>query len=268
MEHRNYLRLEEEKRAKARVVKQSIEGPVLRWISKKETIQVAVQLPPPPTPTAAATSANLYAGKYSFVYPSGVGAGTVGSQAYSMPFYAYTPLASSIGSKPQEAVTSTNGSMSYSSGNPHVSSVGASPTLPSTLASKHATPTVSIPSTASWQQQPQPQPQLQTQPPVQAQSSAQPSSILFPYSPVSTTPLIAHRSEEVCKNYVIHELSQSIPSKPPWKDTMSAMFGEHVKWDEVKVFTAKGRPLGACFLSAMILLCSVRVYIGTNRSII
>ena len=229
-----------------------------------------VQLPSLPPLTGTTTSANLYTGKYSFVYSSGIGTGTVGSQAYSMPFYAYTPLAAqSAGSKPQEASTLANGSSSYSSGNPPVSSASTSTTptsltshLPSASSSNmqdHPAPPVctdsSIPLASSCQQQPQ-QPQTQ----LQAQSSAQPSAqtqaqsstqrqpppILFSYPPVSTTPLIAHRTENVCKNYVVHELSQSIPSKPPWKDTMSAMFGEHVQWDQVKVFTGKGRPLGEC----------------------
>ncbi|KAI9566103.1 YL1 nuclear protein-domain-containing protein [Boletus coccyginus] len=179
IEHRDYLRLEEEKRAKARVVKQAIEGPVLRWVSKKETIQV----------------------EHSFVYTSGAGGGTVGTQAYSIPFYAYMPLvAQNAGAKTQAAGAS------------------ASVTGP-------------------------PQPQASAQPPTFAQTKTPPSSVLFSYPPVPTTPLIAHRIEDVCKNYVIHELSQSVPSKPPWKDTMSAMFGDHVQWDEVKVFTNKGRPL-------------------------
>jgi vacuolar protein sorting-associated protein 72 len=55
---------------------------------------------------------------------------------------------------------------------------------------------------------------------------------------------VQERVDDVCKNYIVHELSQD-PSaaKPPWKDTMSAMFGDEVKWDEVRVFTGKQRPL-------------------------
>ena len=250
------------------MVKKSIEGPVLRWISKKETIQVEVQLPSPPPPTVVATGANLYAGKYSFVYTSGIGAGTVGSQAYSMPFYTYTPLAAqSAVSKPQEAATSTNLPSSHPNGNLPVSSATTSTTPTSSIphsttpllppaSSSNAEGTVptavavsSAPSTSSWQQQPrtlsQPQPSASTQ--AQSSTRSQPPPILFPYPSIPTAPLIAHRAEDVCKNYVIHELSQSIPSKPPWKDTMSAMFGDHVRWDEVKVFTGKGRPLGTCF---------------------
>ncbi|KAH0838868.1 YL1 nuclear protein-domain-containing protein [Lanmaoa asiatica] len=266
-EHRDYLRVEEEKRAKARVVKQAIEGPVLRWVSKKETIQVEVQPPPPPPPLTTAMGVNSYAAKYNLVYTSGVGAGTIGSQAYSMPFYTYAPLiAQSAASKPQEASASVTASSSYLSRNPEVS-----PAVPSTVLTSvisHSTPVLSstsssniedpiaravspVPSVPSQQQQPQQsQTQLQTQPPAQppaqSQTSAQPQPppALFPYLPIPTTPLITHRSEDVCKNYVIHELTQSIPSNPTWKDTMSAMFGDHVQWDELRVFTGKGRPLG------------------------
>lgn len=279
-EHRNYLRLEEEKRAKARVVKQAIEGPVLRWISKKETIQVEVQLPlpPPPPPTTTAASANMYA-KYNFVYTSSVGAGTVGSQAYSMPFYTYTPLTTqSAASKPQEAsaCVSATASPSYLSGNSEVSSAGPS-TAPTPFAS-HSAPLLastsssnvhdsvvpaaravsSVLSAASWQQPSQPsQPQPQVQLPAQAQAQPQaqtqilaqprPPPALFSHPPVPTTSLISHRTEDVCKNYVVHKLSQSNPSNPTWKDTMSAMFGDHVQWDTVRVFTGKGRPLSECF---------------------
>jgi len=282
-EHRDYLRLEEEKRAKARVVKKSIEGPVLRWASKKETIQVEVHLPPPPP--MMTTNANLYAAKHSFVYTSGAGGGTVGSQAYSIPFYAYTPLAAqNAAAKPQEMGTSTSVAGTVSSnGNSGVPVAGPSTSLvaqstsslPSTSSANLQDSTKPVtgatypaPSAPSLQQQSQPQPQTHpqpqapAQPPTLAQTQTPPSSVLFSYPPVPTAPLIAHRIEDVCKNYVIHELSQSVPSKPPWKDTMSAMFGDHVQWDEVKVFTGKGRPLGGyfpCFLPPVSFVGVLRV---------
>ncbi|KAG9310376.1 YL1 nuclear protein-domain-containing protein [Chiua virens] len=258
MEHRNYLRLEEEKRAKARVVKQSIEGPVLRWISKKETVQVEVQLPPPPPlPVTVAANSNPYAARYSFVYSPGTNAGTIGSQPYSMPFYAYTPLAAqSVVSKPQDTSTSATIPSHATSANPSLPS--QTPSAPMSLTpctaafppsaavnvQQNATPPVPAVLPASHAQQPAPLPQSQAQPQSQAESSAQyQPPPTFSYPPVPTSPLVVHRKEDVCKNYVIHEISQTIPFKPPWKDTMSAMFGDHIKWDEVKVFTGKGRPL-------------------------
>jgi hypothetical protein len=52
------------------------------------------------------------------------------------------------------------------------------------------------------------------------------------------------RTEEVTKNYVIHEISQDeLATRPPWKDTMAAMFGDHVKWEDVKAYVSRGRPL-------------------------
>jgi vacuolar protein sorting-associated protein 72 len=52
------------------------------------------------------------------------------------------------------------------------------------------------------------------------------------------------RLEAVTKNYVVHELAQyKNAPKPSWTDTMESMLGNHVKWDEVKVFVGKNRPL-------------------------
>ncbi|KAF9042121.1 YL1 nuclear protein-domain-containing protein [Panaeolus papilionaceus] len=52
------------------------------------------------------------------------------------------------------------------------------------------------------------------------------------------------KKEIVTKNYVIHELvQQKSGPKPSWTSTMGAMFGDHVKWDEVKVYSGKNRPL-------------------------
>ncbi|KAI0294748.1 YL1 nuclear protein-domain-containing protein, partial [Russula brevipes] len=61
------------------------------------------------------------------------------------------------------------------------------------------------------------------------------------------------RTEDVSKNYVIHETSQDeSATRPPWKDTMAAMFGDHVKWEDVKVYVSRGRPL-----SRPVQLCSI-----------
>lgn len=54
------------------------------------------------------------------------------------------------------------------------------------------------------------------------------------------------RTEKVAKNYVVQELAQydGAPN-PSWMDTMNGMFGNHVKWDEVKVYVGKSRPMGS-----------------------
>jgi hypothetical protein len=52
------------------------------------------------------------------------------------------------------------------------------------------------------------------------------------------------RTEEVLKNYIIHETSQDeTATRPPWKDTMASMFGDHVKWEDMKAYVSRGRPL-------------------------
>lgn len=61
------------------------------------------------------------------------------------------------------------------------------------------------------------------------------------------------RIEEVSKNYIIHEISQDeTATRPPWKDTMAAMFGDHVKWEDMKAYVSRGRPL-----SRPVQLCSI-----------
>lgn len=81
----------------------------------------------------------------------------------------------------------------------------------------------------------------------------------YPPSPPSQSPVVAsppprmptpppiEKIETVMKNYVIHETSQKDGTpRPLWKDTMAAMFGDHVKWDEIRVYTGKGRPFCEC----------------------
>ena len=64
--------------------------------------------------------------------------------------------------------------------------------------------------------------------------------------PPPAPPEPIERIEKVARNYVIHELSQEEKQRPPWYSTMSAMFGDHVKWEELRVYTSKGRPLCKC----------------------
>ncbi|KAG1809860.1 YL1 nuclear protein-domain-containing protein [Suillus plorans] len=183
IEHRDYLKLEEEKRARARVVRTALEGPVLRWISRKEQVKVEVT-PPVPAP---------YPSPYGFVYNPHQGTSYSGTQNSQSPFRAYVPT---LPSQVPEGLPT------------------ASQSLAATSQPQSSTPSVNTPS--------------------------QPSYYYYPMQP----PPAQERVVDVCKNYIVHELSQD-PSaaKPPWKDTMSAMFGDEVKWDEVRVFTGKQRPL-------------------------
>ncbi|KAJ7719416.1 YL1 nuclear protein-domain-containing protein [Mycena metata] len=82
-----------------------------------------------------------------------------------------------------------------------------------------------------------------------------------PYIPYTPAPP-ATRTEKVARNYVVHEETQvadvpppnagrsganrtqgaTIP-KPSWDATMTAIFGSHVNWEDVKVYAGKNRPL-------------------------
>jgi hypothetical protein len=188
IEHRDYLKLEEEKRARARVVRAAVEGPVLRWISRKEQVKVQVT---PPTPSPA-----QYPSQYGFVYNPNQGPSHSGLQTYHSPFRAYVPAPPSTTQAPEVSSPAPQGSASAS------------------------------------------QPQSST-------PSSEPSYYYYPVQPLpQPPPAPQERIDDVCKNYVVHELSQDASAvKPPWKDTMSAIFGDEVKWDEVRVFTGKQRPM-------------------------
>ena len=56
VDHRDYLKLEEEKRKWAHVVRAAIDGPLLRWISKGEDVKIPVEPTPPPLPQVATFS--------------------------------------------------------------------------------------------------------------------------------------------------------------------------------------------------------------------
>lgn len=85
-------------------------------------------------------------------------------------------------------------------------------------------------STSTSQPPPQPHPQLQTS---------------YYYSPAPTPALPpVTRIEKFAKNYVVYEISQAVPAqKPQWHETMGAVFGTHVKWEDMRVFVGRGRPL-------------------------
>lgn len=220
LEHRNYLHLEEEKRARARVVRQSITGPVLRWISKKEHVKVPV----PVQPALAAPAHGVYTPQYTFVHTAGVIPGGVQTSAgipiAGVPFTGYISL-------PAHTLAG-NGQ----------SSNGAS-----ILAPVPSAPSQSQPPTATA---PTSMPTLFTPPP--ATLSAIPGIIQPPVSmhpPVSIPPPPPeHTTVDVCKNYIVHELGQSQTAKKPlWKDTMYSMFGDRVSWEDLRVYTGKYRPL-------------------------
>jgi hypothetical protein len=204
VEHRDYLKLEEEKRKRARVVRSVVEGPLLRWISKTEEIKVQVPAPQPQVSVAA------YGG-YNF----GFGGASSYPPTFNFPLPAIgTSTAPSI--QPQDtvadqtptAVTQTYNFSASQTQNPNPSSL----TVPAPTSSN---PYMSYLRLAIPPAIPPPPP-----PPIEI-------------------------TQTVEKNYVVHERAQyEGVSKPPWNDTMTAMFGNHVKWDALRVYVGKGRPLG------------------------
>jgi hypothetical protein len=49
----------------------------------------------------------------------------------------------------------------------------------------------------------------------------------------------------VTRNYLVHAIDQEEDiRKPRWRETMRALFGDHVRWEDLKVYTGDKRPLG------------------------
>ncbi|EGO19422.1 hypothetical protein SERLADRAFT_453395 [Serpula lacrymans var. lacrymans S7.9] len=191
IEHRDYLKLEEEKRARARVIRPHIEGPMLRWVSRAEEIKM-IHSP-------------------LVTQPNGGSIVTSNISVYSS-FRAFPTDVSVAAANPTQPLFA-----SADVGNPN-------------------TPSACVPASEVLVSSPQ-------------------VSLSVPGGPGSLSTQ-AERKERICKNYVIHARSQSeITSKPIWRDTMSAMFGDHVKWEDLRVYSGKQRPLTrprtTCLLSGL-----------------
>ncbi|EIW65179.1 uncharacterized protein TRAVEDRAFT_160013 [Trametes versicolor FP-101664 SS1] len=169
-EHKNYLTIEEEKRRKARVVRASVQGPLLRWTSRTEEITVRIDPAPP---------AVMYT-----QYPPPYG---------GAPGYSYVP--------------------------------------PQYMPPHHASPSGPQSPFQQWPPPPPPAPAMyHTEPPPQ------------PYVP-PPPPQPVFRKEKAAKQYVVHELEQvEKATRPTWSSTMTAMFGDHADWENMRVYTTKGRP--------------------------
>ena len=229
VEHRDYLKIEAEKRKRARVVRTTIEGPLLRWISKKEEVKVAV--PPPTLPVLNyPPNLSLYKGAY------GTSGHLFSPMAYSYTtgatHYAVNPRAPGTPSASSQPIMTTTQFHAYQ----RYMDPGYSvfPMWPPALAGQQQ---------ASYYQTPASTSTIPTPPTTPATAPALSGNnvsgiVQQPSSEPET------RLEAVTKNYVVHELAQyKNTPKPSWTDTMESMFGNHVKWDEVKVFVGKSRPL-------------------------
>lgn len=68
------------------------------------------------------------------------------------------------------------------------------------------------------------------------------------YLPAPVQPPPQAQTVRVNKNYLVHELDQQQGTpKPSWNDTMETIFGDHVDWPDVKVYSTKNRPLCTSF---------------------
>lgn len=238
VEHRDYLKNEAEKRKRARVVRTTIQGPLLRWISKKEEVKVTVP-PPPPTPPVFnyPPSLSLYRGAYGNSGP-----------LFNPMAYSYTTGATHYAMNVASSLTQPR--------TPGTPSASQQPTM--TTTQFHAYQRYMDPAYSAFPMWPPAQPSQQQAPYYQtsASNSTIPTPLATPTPSGSSVPGIVQpqlqqpasepetRLETVTKNYVVHELAQHKNTpKPSWTDTMESMFGDHVKWDEVKVFVGKNRPL-------------------------
>ncbi|EJF58834.1 hypothetical protein DICSQDRAFT_109720 [Dichomitus squalens LYAD-421 SS1] len=251
-EHTNYLTLEEEKRRKARAVRASVQGPLIRWISKKEEETVLVQ-PPLPIPPPATPSPYIPYRRHSTSLPALASPVTPARHSNTLALHPsqYTSMAPQP-SPFQQWPSSTPGPPSQHQPVPPLPSSPAVPMSPSATgtsapANPTASPYTSFTNTASTYTHAPVQPFVPQQSPPQTPASAmtfarvptvatQPSSAMPPPSqPIE-------RKEIVGKQYVIHEITQSEKSRPSWHSTMTAMFGDHADWENCRVYTTKGRP--------------------------
>jgi len=273
-EHKNYLKAEEEKRKKARTVKTpNVTGPVLRWISKVEDEKFKVQVEVPPTQPQPAygqhtttqmnsyyTQLYQYLASHSRTLTTQIGSDltpvstepTSTSQLLTVsdnPFFMSTP---SVEAALSEAKFEPKAVMSSVR-------TACTPALVSTAPSSSPA-TVAAPSTTAFSSQfrntiPYSSTSYNTLAPATAASTPissafqptflTPSETTVPVQSSQKQYVEEERTAKVAKNYVIVEAGQQDGiAKPPWKDLMTSMFGDHTKWDEVKVLAGKGRPTG------------------------
>ncbi|KAF8736086.1 hypothetical protein AX14_000885 [Amanita brunnescens Koide BX004] len=226
VEHRNYLRLEEEKRKRARVTKTAISGPLVRWVSRREEVKVKVIVQPPapaPPPSTAGSSSHpltSYQNLTTFGYPYSYAYRP--SSAYSDYLRFHQAYSQGLYAKSSSGITGDTQAQSSASQQQAASAIAQ---LASTSVSTQSPAATAPPSTSA-----SPAPTFTTQQVAAVPQSQQPQPI--------------EKVETVAKNYVVHELAQHDGiRKANWTETMKAMFGQHVRWDEVKVYTGKGRPM-------------------------
>ncbi|KAF9446774.1 hypothetical protein P691DRAFT_803401 [Macrolepiota fuliginosa MF-IS2] len=253
-EHKNYLIVEEEKRKKARAIKMpAVEGPLLRWISKieDEKFKVNVEVPPPQPQTPAVPSYANYHLYYSQIYQM-----LAAQQAAATASNTAAQAQAGSSTQPGQTLTSHLATVTTAPATAAPSSTPSTSTTPSTTAIQAAAATFStfrLPTATTSATYPfgyytpasTSTSAAATTSPAFHSSFFTPTTIPAPAQPVQKQYVEEERTQKVTKNYVVHELGQRDGiTKPPWKDMMKAMFGDHVKWEELKALSGKGRPLG------------------------
>lgn len=215
----------------------TIEGPKLRWISRTETVKVPI---PPPliTPHATTGISSSALSSYRSVYGSPGTLFTPTNYTYASGSLVKTSVtpASATPSQAPPSVTLSHFS-------PYQYQTSPFPVWPPTHQQPYypiistTTPSTSIPPSSS-----EPENQLAATSIMPAASlSTQPNPLPTDPQPAISEP--EYRSEPATKNYLVHELAQHRGApRPTWGDNMKAMFGDHVKWEDLKVFVGKNRP--------------------------
>lgn len=210
IEHRDYLKTEDEKRQRARLVRPTIEGRLVRWVSKVE--EEIIPIAPPESMMSGAITSHGYTTPLRSSTP------------YMTPFYTTDP------GPPLHWSNST---------------AAPGPSSPSAYTSAYPHP-----------------PTLQYSPSPSRPHISSTSSATRPLEPL---PTIVQRKQKIAKNYVVLENAQT--EKAPrvtWKQTMEGMFGDHVRWEDMRVYSTKNRPL--CELVFRLLVSSSSLPVRLQRA--
>jgi hypothetical protein len=238
-EHRDYLKNEEEKRKRARVVRTTIEGPKLKWVSKTEKVKVPIP-PPPITPLAMTGTSSSILTPYRSVYgPPGT---LFTPTTYT---YASGSLVKTSITSPLTIPSQAQASALLSQYSPYQFQPSPFPVWPPAHQQSYypLISTTATPSTSTLLSSTEPVNQLASASTMPTTSlPTQPNQVPTDQQPTSSDP--EYKIEPTTKNYLVHELAQHRGApKPTWADNMKAIFGDHVKWEELKVYVGKNRPL-------------------------
>lgn len=196
VEHRDYLKSEEEKRRRARVIRENISGPLVRFISKGEEVTADETSAPRPLPPSALTS-NFVGYTYTYGFPRTPASG----------FSTYGQHLNSTTTSYYRSGTSQDSPMPASTSRASSTRLPVLELTPNTFSTGNRSTATDSPS-------------FQTEGPP------------------------GQHNVKVTQNYLVHELGQyDKVSKPQWSETMEALFGDHVNWEDVKVYSGKSRPL-------------------------